>query len=212
MMASWHRSARSTGRPWSSARARTSLWRPTLRLGTPARAATALAVMSSTSGCLSISAPVLRSKHRKSASPFAPSSLHKGAPVLKIKAVLAAATAHKKSAAAVALRYIVQSGRSRPPPKHTHTVFLLLCCSSLRSKVSHAVRDGIFGKHDPVSTETPASCVIIILFSSERRVGRRSGHTFVTASGVVAYDKEDLALFDWDLTALEMAALDAATL
>lgn len=99
-----------------------------------------------------------------------------------------------------------------PPPKHTHTVFLLLCCSSLRSKVSHAVRDGIFGKHDPVSTETPASCVIIILFSSERRVGRRSGHTFVTASGVVAYDKEDLALFDWDLTALEMAALDAATL
>jgi 2,5-diketo-D-gluconate reductase A len=68
---------------------------------------------------------------------------HTGAPVLKLPAVTKIAAAHNKSAAAVALRYIVQSG-----------------------------------------------------------------HSFVTASGESAYDKEDLALFDWSLTTSEMATLD----
>lgn len=65
------------------------------------------------------------------------------APALKNKAVIAIATAHKKSTAAVALKYIVQSG-----------------------------------------------------------------HSFVTASGLTVFDKEDLALFDWELSPADMTTLD----
>jgi 2,5-diketo-D-gluconate reductase A len=69
---------------------------------------------------------------------------HTGAPVLENEAVKRIASAHSKSPAAVALRYIVQSG-----------------------------------------------------------------HSFVTASGHIDYDKEDLDLFDWSLTTSEMQTLDS---
>ena len=69
---------------------------------------------------------------------------HTGAPVLKNAAVKKIASAHRKSPASVALRYVVQSG-----------------------------------------------------------------HTFVTASGETDYDKEDLDIFDWSLTASEMHTLDS---
>lgn len=63
---------------------------------------------------------------------------------MKNPAVLKIASAHQKSAAAVALRYIVQSG-----------------------------------------------------------------HSFVTASGETMFDKEDLDLFNWSLTASEMQTLNS---
>ena len=37
----------------------------------------------------------------------------------------------------------------------------------------------------------------------------QSGHPFVTASGLTAYDVEDLQIYNWSLTQSEMKTLDA---
>ena len=123
---------------------------------------------------------------------------HTGAPVLKNPAVLKIASAHKKSAAAVALRYDC-------------TLALCLCVRLSASlslwrflplSVALSIPPSLSPSIHPPIHPSISHCLCL-----SRRYIVQSGHSFVTASGESAYDKEDLDLFNWSLTAPEMQTL-----